>query len=168
MSRSGEEDEFYTQLSLVEDEVKHYKAFFRDKVVFCNCDDSFESNFFKYFAMNFNLLGLKKLIATCYATSPIVYTQLNLFSRFKRQSTILSVTTPQENAIYSVIFEEKPPVHYIRAAFDIVLFRNTFCILIIGCKLNTKYIIKMRFLSWHISTKLYNYIFELTYVTKFI
>lgn len=79
MSRSDKADEFYTQLSLVESELKHYKEFLKGKVVFCNCDDPFESNFFKYFAMNFNSLGLKKLIATCYATSPIVYSQLALF-----------------------------------------------------------------------------------------
>lgn len=79
MSRNDKADEFYTELSLIENELKHYKPFFQDKVVFCNCDDPFESNFFKYFAMNFNTLGLKKLIATCYATSPIVYTQLTLF-----------------------------------------------------------------------------------------
>lgn len=78
-SRSDKADEFYTQLSLIESELKHYKGHFKGKVVFCNCDDPFESNFFKYFAMNFNSLGLKKLIATCYATSPIVYTQLKLF-----------------------------------------------------------------------------------------
>lgn len=79
MSRNDKADEFYTQLSLIESELKHYRAFFDGKVVLCNCDDPFESNFFKYFAMNFNSLGLKKLIATCYATSPIVYTQLTLF-----------------------------------------------------------------------------------------
>ncbi|MCL2672531.1 MAG: adenine-specific methyltransferase EcoRI family protein [Clostridiales bacterium] len=79
MSRSDKADEFYTQLSLVESELRHYKAHFKGKVVLCNCDDPFESNFFKYFALNFNSLGLKKLIATCYATSPILYTQLNLF-----------------------------------------------------------------------------------------
>lgn len=79
VSRSDKADEFYTQLSLIESEMKHYKRHFSGKVVFCNCDDPFESNFFKYFAMNFNSLGLKKLIATCYATSPIVYTQLTLF-----------------------------------------------------------------------------------------
>ena len=78
-SRSDKADEFYTQLSLIESELKHYKAHFKGKVVLCNCDDPFESNFFKYFAINFNSLGLKKLIATCYATSPIVYTQLTLF-----------------------------------------------------------------------------------------
>lgn len=78
-SARNKQDEFYTKLSLIESELKHYKTHFKDKVIFCNCDDPFESNFFKYFAINFNSLGLKKLIATCYATSPIVYTQLNIF-----------------------------------------------------------------------------------------
>jgi hypothetical protein len=78
-SARNKQDEFYTQLSLIESELKHYRHHFKGKVVLCNCDDPFESNFFKYFAMNFNALGLKKLIATCYATSPIVYTQLTLF-----------------------------------------------------------------------------------------
>lgn len=68
-SRSGKTDEFYTQLSLVESELQHYRHHFREKIVLCNCDDPYESNFFKYFAMNFNALGLKKLITTCYATS---------------------------------------------------------------------------------------------------
>lgn len=79
MSRTGKADEFYTQLSLIENELKHYKGFLRGKVVLCNCDDPFESNFFKYFAINFNSLGLQKLIATCYATSPIMYSQLDIF-----------------------------------------------------------------------------------------
>ena len=73
------QDEFYTQLPLIESELKHYKAHFRGKVVFCNCDDPYESNFFKYFAMNFNYLGLKKLIATCYTGSPVAGIQLSLF-----------------------------------------------------------------------------------------
>ncbi len=72
-------DEFYTQLVDVERELSHYKDFFKNKIVFCNCDDPFESNFFKYFAMNFNVLGLKKLITTCYSGSPIVTEQLSLF-----------------------------------------------------------------------------------------
>ena len=58
-------DEFYTQLADIELELKHYRNDFKDKVIFCNCDDPYESNFFKYFAMNFNTFGLKKLIATC-------------------------------------------------------------------------------------------------------
>ena len=75
----AKKDEFYTQLTDIEKEMRFYRAFFKGKVVFCNCDDPYESNFFKYFAINFNSLGLKKLIATCYATSPIVYTQLSMF-----------------------------------------------------------------------------------------
>ncbi|MBS7401689.1 MAG: modification methylase, partial [Eubacteriales bacterium] len=68
-------NEFYTRLNDIELELKHYKEQFKNKVVFCNCDDPYESNFFKYFAMNFNQLGLKKLIATCYDNSPVAYTQ---------------------------------------------------------------------------------------------
>lgn len=71
-------DEFYTQLSDIEKELKHYKDQFKDKVVYCNADDPFESNFFKYFASNFNSLGLKKLIATSYAGSPFVGGQISL------------------------------------------------------------------------------------------
>lgn len=78
-ANKAKKDEFYTQLSDIEKEMWHYKEQFRDKVVFCNCDDPYESNFFKYFALNFNFLGLKKLIATCYIGSPIANTQLSLF-----------------------------------------------------------------------------------------
>ncbi len=72
-------DEFYTLLADIEKELKHYKDKFRGKVVYCNCDDPFESNFFKYFAANFNALGLKKLVTTSYTKSPIVGGQLPLF-----------------------------------------------------------------------------------------
>ncbi|MBP5194294.1 MAG: modification methylase, partial [Clostridia bacterium] len=72
-ARKEKNDEFYTQLIDIEKELKYYKSEFKDKIVFCNCDDPFESNFFKYFAMNFNHLGLKKLIATCYDNSPIAF-----------------------------------------------------------------------------------------------
>ena len=75
-------DEFYTQLVDIENELKHYKQHFNGKVVLCNCDDPYESNFFTYFAMNFNFLGLKKLICTCYDNSPIAYTQLTLSDEF--------------------------------------------------------------------------------------
>jgi len=72
-------DEFYTQLTDIEKEMKHYKNQFHRKVVYCNCDDPFESNFFKYFAANFNALKLKKLVTTSYVNSPIVGGQLSLF-----------------------------------------------------------------------------------------
>jgi len=78
-ANKAKKDEFYTQLVDIEKELKHYKEQFRDKVVYCNCDDPFESNFFKYFASNFNALGLKRLIATSYKPSPIANTQLGLF-----------------------------------------------------------------------------------------
>jgi len=75
-ANKAKNDEFYTQLPDIEAELRHYRAQFDGKVVLCNCDDPYESNFFKYFAMNFNHLGLKKLIATSYAGSPIVGEQL--------------------------------------------------------------------------------------------
>lgn len=78
-ANKAKNDEFYTRLVDIETEMRHYSEQFRGKIIFCNCDDPYESNFFKYFAMNFNFLGLKKLIATCYSSSPIVYTQLTLF-----------------------------------------------------------------------------------------
>jgi hypothetical protein len=66
IAKSSKKDEFYTQLSDIETELKHYKAHFENKVIFCNCDDPVTSNFFKYFVHNFKHLKLKKLIATCY------------------------------------------------------------------------------------------------------
>ena len=80
-ARRNKKDEFYTQLSDIEEELKHYRSFFNGKTVFCNCDDPYESNFFKYFALNFNALGLKKLIATCYSASPVMGLELPLFDR---------------------------------------------------------------------------------------
>lgn len=72
-------DEFYTQLIDIENEMRYYKEQFKGKTVYCNCDDPYESNFVKYFALNFNYLELKKLIAVSYATSTIACTQLSFF-----------------------------------------------------------------------------------------
>ncbi len=77
-AKAAKQDEFYTQLSDIANELKHYKEHLRGKVVLCNCDDPYESNFFQYFALNFNTLGLKKLICTSYDGSPIVGGQLPL------------------------------------------------------------------------------------------
>ncbi len=66
LAKAGKKDEFYTQITDIEKELGHYKEHFKDKVVFCNCDDPEESNFWKYFSLNFEHLGLKKLIATHY------------------------------------------------------------------------------------------------------
>lgn len=78
-AKRAKNDEFYTQLTDIEKEMRHYWPHFKGKVVLCNCDDPFESNFFKYFVLNFNKLGLRKLIATCYSGSPITGTQLSMF-----------------------------------------------------------------------------------------
>lgn len=81
-AKGAKQDEFYTQYADIQKEAEAYLEFdpdtFRGKVVYCNCDDPFESNFFKYFAANFNKLGLKKLITTSYAGSPIAGGQLKL------------------------------------------------------------------------------------------
>lgn len=96
-AKKAKQDEFYTQLKDIEVELKHYKSEFRGKVVFCNCDDPYESNFFKYFAINFNSLGLKKLIATCYSGSPVAGEQLSLdevlgVGQFSRQPYKIEIT----------------------------------------------------------------------------
>ncbi len=95
-ANKAKKDEFYTQLIDIEKELKHYKEQFKGKVVYCNCDDPFESNFFKYFASNFKALGLKKLIATSYKPSPIANTQLGLFGDDK--SLVPAKGRPKTNA----------------------------------------------------------------------
>ena len=75
-AKTSKQDEFYTQLTDIERELKHYKKYFKGKVVYCNCDDPRVSNFFHYFSYNFEKLGLKSLVTTCYKNK-----QLNLFSK---------------------------------------------------------------------------------------
>lgn len=74
----AKKDEFYTRLEDIQLELNNYRPYFKDKVVFCNCDDPYESNFFKYFALNFNTFGLKRLVATCYNGSPVLGNELLL------------------------------------------------------------------------------------------
>lgn len=88
---TAKKDEFYTQLSDVSNELKHYRKHFKDKVVYCNCDDPRVSNFFQYFALNFEKLGLKKLITTCY----------------KNQSMDLFSQNDSEQAIYLEYYGDK-------------------------------------------------------------
>lgn len=78
-ARQAKQDEFYTQLGDIEAELRHFTKHFKGKTVFCNCDDPYESNFFKYFSMNFNHLGLKKLVATSFTGSPVAGSQVPLF-----------------------------------------------------------------------------------------
>ena len=83
-AKKSKSDEFYTQLVDIESELRHYKDHFKNKVVYCNCDDPIISNFYKYFASNFKDLGLKKLIASCY----------------REQTRDLFNTTDVENGFY--------------------------------------------------------------------
>lgn len=82
-AKKAKNDEFYTQFSDIQKEIESYLEFdpntFKDKVVYSNCDDPFESNFFRYFVLNFNRLGLKRLISTSYKPSPVANSQLGLF-----------------------------------------------------------------------------------------
>ncbi len=82
-AKKAKSDEFYTQYDDIQKEIEAYLEYnpgtFRSKVVYCNCDDPFESNFFRYFVLNFNKLGLKQLITTSYKPSPVANTQLGLF-----------------------------------------------------------------------------------------
>ncbi len=80
-AKKSKSDEFYTQLSDIESELQHYNNHFRNKVVYCNCDDPTISNFFKYFAINFKELGLKKLIASCYREQ-----EMDLFNSYKTEN----------------------------------------------------------------------------------
>jgi len=82
-AKTNKKDEFYTQLSDIENELKHYKKHFRGKVIYCNCDDPRVSNFFHYFSYNFEKLGLKKLITTCYKNQ-----EIDLFSQNDTEQAI--------------------------------------------------------------------------------
>lgn len=82
-AKKNKNDEFYTQLIDIESELQYYKKHFKGKVVYCNCDDPFESNFFRYFVLNFNNLGLKSLITTSYKSSPVANTQVGLLGEDK-------------------------------------------------------------------------------------
>ena len=106
-AKKAKNDEFYTQFSDIQKEIGAYLEFnpdtFRKKVVYCNCDDPFESNFFRYFVLNFNKLGLKQLITTSYKPSPVANTQLELFGDDK--TLIKSKGRPKINANKLIINE---------------------------------------------------------------
>ena len=91
-AKTSKKDEFYTQLSDIEKELRHYKEHFKRKVVFCNCDDPRVSNFFHFFSYNFEQLGLKKLITTCYKSQ-----QADLFSQNNSEKAIYLEYTGDKN-----------------------------------------------------------------------
>lgn len=102
-AKQNKNDEFYTQLADIEKELRHYKEQLKGKVIFCNCDDPYESNFFRYFALNFNKLELKQLITTSFKPSPIANTQLGLFGDTKN---INPVKGRQKVTAYKLIINE--------------------------------------------------------------
>lgn len=91
-AKNAKKDEFYTQLADIENELKHYKEHFEGKTVYCNCDDPRVSNFFHYFSHNFENLGLKKLITTCYKNQ-----NMELFSQNDSEEAISLVYTGDKN-----------------------------------------------------------------------
>lgn len=92
-AKSAKNDEFYTQLTDIEKELRHYRKHFNGKTVICNCDDPFESNFFTYFVLNFNKLKLKKLITTCYEGSAVAEYRNGKAKPYKAVVTTVHDTT---------------------------------------------------------------------------
>jgi hypothetical protein len=105
-AKTNKKDEFYTQLTDIESELKHYEKLFNNKVVYCNCDDPRISNFFKFFSTNFERLGLKKLIAACYKEQ-----EINLFSDKEPESAVYLECTGN-NYCNSVDRNIKPFIEY--------------------------------------------------------
>ena len=92
LAKKNKKDEFYTQLIDIENELRHYKKHFKNKTVLCNCDDPRVSNFFHYFSYNFEHLGLKRLIATCYKNQ-----DMDLFSQNKSEKAIYLIYDGDKN-----------------------------------------------------------------------
>lgn len=118
-AKRGKKDEFYTQLSDIENELRHYKEHFRDKVVLCNCDDPRVSNFFRYFALNFEHLGLKKLITTCYKNQ-----DMDLFTMNESEKAIWLEYNGDKNG-NKIPDPEEIGIHYFEGDGD---FRSSECI----------------------------------------
>lgn len=112
-------DEFYTQLSDIENEMKHYKKHFKDKVIFCNCDDPRISNFFKFFSLNFVKLGLKKLITTCYMNQNV-----DSYSQHDTEKAVYLEYEGSKNA-ESIAKSEEIDIKYLKEDGD---FRSKECI----------------------------------------
>lgn len=112
IAKAKKEDEFYTQLSTIENELRHYKEHFYGKVVFCNCDDPRVSNFFKYFSINFEHLGLKRLICTCYKNQDI-----DLFTANKAERAVYTIYEGDKNN-NRVVDREEIEVHELNGDGD--------------------------------------------------
>ena len=118
-AKDSKKDEFYTRLKDIEDELKHYKDHFKGKVVYCNCDDPRMSNFFHYFSYNFEFLGLKKLITTCYKSQ-----DMDLYSKNDSEQAIYLEYNGDKNGDL-VPNPEEIGIHYLKGDGD---FRSAECI----------------------------------------
>ena len=118
-AKKAKKDEFYTQRVDIENELRHYKAHFKDKVVLCNCDDPRESEFFKYFVENFEVLGLKRLIATCYKSQDV-----DLFSQGECERAICQIYEGDTNG-NMMLDDNEVCVRYLQGDGD---FRSAECI----------------------------------------
>lgn len=118
-AKSAKQDEFYTQLSDIENELRHYKQHFKGKIVLCNCDDPRVSNFFHYFSYNFEQLGLKKLITTCYKSQ-----ERDLFSSNDSERAIWLEYNGDRNG-NRVPDPEEIGIHYFNGDGD---FRSPECV----------------------------------------
>ena len=118
-AKQAKKDEFYTQLSDINNELRHYREHFKDKVVYCNCDDPRMSNFFQYFALNFEHLGLKKLITTCYKSQ-----DWDLYSKSDSEQAVYLEYNGDKNGD-RVPNPEEIGIHYLKGDGD---FRSQECI----------------------------------------
>jgi hypothetical protein len=116
---AAKKDEFYTELTDIEKEVRFYKPLFQNKVVLCNCDDPRVSNFFKYFALNFEELGLKRVIATCYKNNTP-----DLFSLNECEKAVYMIYDGDKNGNH-IIDKEEVDVKELKGDGD---FRSKECI----------------------------------------
>ena len=118
-AKKAKKDEFYTQRVDIENELRHYKSHFKGKVVLCNCDDPRESEFFKYFTENFEKLGLKRLIATCYKSQDV-----DLFSQGDCERAVYQIYEGDKNGNMTVD-DDEVSVRYLEGDGD---FRSAECI----------------------------------------
>ncbi len=118
-AKANRKDEFYTQLSDIENELRHYKDHFKNKIVYCNCDDPRVSNFFNYFALNFEHLELKKLVTTCYKNDDV-----DLFTKNEKERAVILEYYGDKNN-NKVPDKEEIQIKHLSSDGD---FRNNECI----------------------------------------